>query len=122
MTTGSTATSNTTLPIHHKAMVVSSARGLVRGEEAAEDPVQRHKGGPQADREALRRRRGAFQRLTALRPADLVLQVDREVAHEHGGDVGDHPPAVLRRCAGQLQVLRYVYLCALTGAGQHGRD
>src|ERR1700748_2523207 len=58
ITTGSTTTSRTTLPIQHRPMSDSSARGLVGKEEPAEDQGQGHPGGPQAQREALGGRGG----------------------------------------------------------------
>src|SRR5215467_8922462 len=108
MTTGSTTTSRITLPIHHKTMACSprlglvwfwalagpalSARaGLVGQEEAAEDPLEREHRGPQPEREPSRRgRRGGLPGgFAALGGVDPGRHVGREVAHQHGGDIGD---------------------------------
>ena len=61
-------------------------------------------------------------RLAALGAVDPVLHVGGEVAHEHGGDVGDHAPAVLRGGAGELQVLGDADLGAAAGPGQRRGD
>src|SRR5262249_9183571 len=110
ITTGSTTTSKMTLPIHHKTMLrpsLSSGRRLVRHEDPAEDPGQRHHRRAEADGQAAGRGGGRdlLRRLAALDPFDPVLHVRGEVAHEHGRDVGDHAPAVLRGGPGELQVL-----------------
>src|SRR5215469_12358162 len=108
MTTGSTTTSKITAPIHHRTMAFSLACGVVGDEEPAEDPGQGHPGGSQRDREAARRggrRGGLLQRLAPVDPLDPVLEVGREVAHQHGGNVGDHAAAVLGGGASELEVL-----------------
>src|SRR5215472_13703440 len=97
MTTGSTASNRMALPIHHKTMALSSARWLIGDEETAEHPAQCHHRGPHAQREAARRAGGgrAGDHLTAPGAVDPVGEVDREIPHEHGADVGDHAPPVL---------------------------
>src|ERR1700756_582179 len=120
MTTGSTTTSRTALPIHHKTMAILlmslaglRRRGLIWQKESAKDPGQSHPRRAQAEGEAARRRRTGsgdlLSGLTPLNPADPVLHVDREVVHQHGANVGDHAPAVLCGSAGELQVLRHVH-------------
>src|ERR1700689_798082 len=102
-------------------------RWLIGEEEPAEDAHQRHPGGPQgdaeaADRAALAGRGDLLGRLAAFDPFDPVLHVEREVAHEDGGDVGDHAPAVLRRRPGQLEVLTDRDLGAAAFGRQRGPD
>src|SRR6201999_3792046 len=63
-----------------------------------------------------------LRRLASVQALDPVLHVGGEVTHHDGRDVRDHAPAVLRRRAGQLQVLGDGDLGAAPSGRQGGAD
>ena len=84
------------------------AVGLVGQEEPAQHAGQRHPhraAGRWPGRSPTARRADLVGRQTPVDRVDALLHGAGEVAHEDGGDVGDHAAPVLGGGAGQLQVL-----------------
>src|SRR4051794_17856877 len=124
--TGTTTSNRIALPIHQSTMATSSSAGVgvVGKEEAAEHPTQGHAHRTHTDRKAACRSRtlDLIGRQAPLDGTDPDLHVRCEVPHEHGGDVGDHPSAVLGRSTRELEVLNDVDLRATPGRRQVRRD